>query len=66
MKTWINLYLEGVMYFDVPQSVIDEWSKNCHCCQECTGPIPCDSVMAGGPCERICECDEDEEWDEHE
>ena len=54
------------MYFDVPQSVIDEWSKNCHCCQECTGPIPCDSVMAGGPCERICECDEDEEWDQYE
>ncbi len=45
------------------QTWMDECAAECNCCHEC-GDIPCDSLMAGGPCDNRCNCDNDREYDE--
>ena len=52
------------------QMFIEGMSKLCDCCRWCHQEIPCDSVMAGGFCDRLCECGNDDEpscmYDEYE
>ena len=48
--------------YSPPQHVIDEWKKSCSCCPECYMDIPCGGVQAGGMCDEMCQCiDEDEQ-----
>lgn len=51
----------------------EEWlarlAKECRCCFECERSRPCDGLMAGGFCDRMCVCpdesgDDAEEWDD--
>ena len=41
------------------QEFIDSMSQHCHCCPICQS-VPCDGVLAGGFCDDICNCDEEE------
>lgn len=51
------------------QKFIEKCADECECCLFCNCDVPCDSIMAGGPCEHNCTCDEDEDdpfYDEDE
>ncbi|KKM14633.1 hypothetical protein LCGC14_1704200 [marine sediment metagenome] len=43
-----------------PQHVMDEWRRQCDCCQMCS-EVPCDGVMAGDFCDNLCDCDDEYE-----
>ena len=36
----------------------EEYKIPCDCCSICHQDIPCGGVMAGGPCDQLCDCDE--------
>lgn len=40
------------------QSFVDELAQDCKCCPDCQ-EIPCDGLLAGGPCDNDhCKCDD--------
>jgi len=47
----------------IPDEVWSGWVKECSCCPICS-PSPCDGVMAGGLCDQICHCDDEDYIDE--
>ena len=49
--------------YEIPQDVIENWLKECHCCPLCGQDRPCEGVMAGGLCDDFCQCDEEIEED---
>ena len=48
---------------DIPEDVMINRIQQCKCCPLCHQQIPCDSVMAGAPCDNYCQCDIEEEED---
>ena len=44
------------------QSDYDEFvntcANECKCCRGCFQDVPCAGVMAGGPCDQMCDCEE--------
>ena len=60
----------GSLYHDDPdyQEWINEISKQCDCCPECS-EVPCGGVQCGGFCDMSCRCEDHDEvdcWDEHD
>lgn len=46
--------------YDIPPEVLASAAKHCTCCPICVG-CPCDGCLAGGMCDDMCTCDEDED-----
>lgn len=49
---------------DSEERFIVDCLKECFCCDECAAQRPCAGVMAGGVCDRMCHCPNDEGFDE--
>lgn len=47
-------------YPDIPQEVLNDLAKHCHCCFLCGQSRPCDGVLAGGFCDDLCDCEDDD------
>lgn len=44
------------------QLFVQDSVKHCDCCPLCS-EVPCDGVLAGGICDRLCNCAEIEDGD---
>ena len=51
-------------FHTIPDYVLQEWAQECDCCPICDQQILCDDIMAGGICQRWCECEERENVDD--
>ncbi len=41
------------------QAFLEQCSRDCTCCPDCTQDRPCDGTMAGGLCYQVCRCDDE-------
>lgn len=48
------------------QAWLDELAKECHCCERCNGPGPCEGLMAGGFCDDTCFCGSEIDEDDYD
>lgn len=58
------------MNFDDPNylAFVLQAERDCRCCVDCTTDRPCAGVLAGGICDYVCRCRDDDmdecEWDD--
>lgn len=44
---------------------VEATAKDCRCCSECGADRPCAGALAGGVCDSVCRCiDDDDDYDD--